>query len=154
MFIAEEKVQDVLANIWENRRAIPKSVNIRAYLYQAVKNEALDHIKHEEVVRKYEREIEIRFYNEANENKTQSLTKEGFVEAVQQAIEELPEQSQQIYKLSRTDGFTYPEIAQILDVSVKTVEYHISKALRILRDRLVKYLPALVFMQFLYQSVF
>lgn len=153
MFIAEEMVQDVLANIWEGRQALPTTGHFRTYLYQAVKNEALDHLKHEKVVQKYEQEVEIRLYNEVYEKETEPVTEEGFIEAVQQAIEELPEQSQKIYKLSRTDGFTYPEIADILGVSIKTVEYHISKALSILRDRLVKYLPAVVLLYFLHQVV-
>src|SRR5699024_2636598 len=58
MFIAEEMVQDVLANIWEGRATLPEILNLRTYLYQSVKNQALDHIKHEEVAKKYQQEVE------------------------------------------------------------------------------------------------
>lgn len=153
MFIAEELVQEVLANIWEGRAILPENLSLRTYLYQSVKNQALDYIKHEEVIQKYEQEVEIRLYNEGHESESEPITKAGFIEAVQRAIEELPKQSRQIYQLSRTDGFTYPEISEILNISIKTVEYHISNALSILRERLAKYLPVLIFAHIFSQLV-
>lgn len=143
MFIAEGLVQDVLATIWEKRATLPANLNLRTYLFQSVKNKALDYLKHEKVIKKHEQEVVVRLYQDVYETDTESITKEGFIEAVQEAIEDLPEQSRRIYKLSRTKGLTYPEIAKILDVSPKTVEYHISKSLSRLRVRLAKYLPVL-----------
>lgn len=150
MHIAEELVQDLFANLWEARAILTTTGNFRSYLYQSVKNQALDHLKHQEIVQKYEEEVEIRLYNQVYEQNDEEITKDGFIDAVRLAIEELPQRSRQIYKLSRTDGFTYPEIAEILGTSIKTVEYHISKALSILRERLAHFLPALLLVQILY----
>lgn len=143
MDIAEEFVQEVFAKIWEIRKELTPSVNIRSYLYTATKNQALDYLKHEDVIQKYEQEVELRLYDEVYEMEEKFSSKEHFIQAAQNAIEELPDHTRHIYKMSRNDGLTYREIASVLDISIKTVESHISKALRILRDRLVQYMPSL-----------
>lgn len=151
--IAEDLVQDVYATIWEKREQLETVGNIRSYLYRAVKNQALDWRKHEAVIEKYEQQIDLQLYDEPYETGPSHAAREGFTEAAQNAIENLPDHTRHIYKMSRSEGFTYPEIAHILDISVKTVESHISRALRMLRKRLAAYLPALVGMTLLYGIV-
>jgi RNA polymerase sigma-70 factor (ECF subfamily) len=65
---------------------------------------------------------------------------------IQQAIEKLPEQCRLVFKLSRFEELKYNEIAEQLDISVKTVENHIGKALKIMREQLKDYLPLLIVM--------
>jgi RNA polymerase sigma-70 factor (ECF subfamily) len=141
MALAEDFVQEVFASVWDIHQELGTVGNIRSYLYRSAKNQVLDHIKHEEVVRKYEEEARVQWYDkEITEDGGEPVTKEGFTEAVQDAIEDLPDKTRNIYKLSRKEGFTYREISGILDISVKTVEAHMSKALRILRERVAPYL--------------
>lgn len=141
MDIAEEFVQEVFAKVWEIRNELSSSVNIRSYLYKATKNQALDYLKHEDVIQRYEQEVELRLYDDVYEIEEKFSSKEHFVQVAQNAIEELPDHTRHIYKMSRNDGLTYREIANVLDISIKTVESHISKALRILRDRLGQFMP-------------
>jgi RNA polymerase sigma-70 factor (ECF subfamily) len=141
--IGEDLVQEVYATIWEKRDQLAAVGNIRPYLYRAVKNKALDYRKHEEVREKYERQVELQLYDTPYETAAAPRTNKGFTEAAQNAIEDLPDHTRHIYTMSRSEGLTYPEIAHILDISVKTVEAHISRALRMLRKRLAPYLPGL-----------
>ena len=150
---AEGLVQDVFANVWEKREELEPNTNIRSYLYTSVKNSGLDQIRHEEVVHKYRDEVKIELYIHHQESSGERITKKGFTEATQNAIEALPDQTRHIYKLSRKDGLTYSEIADILGLSVKSIEYHISKALQFLRNHLSDYLPALYLACVLYKVV-
>lgn len=144
MSIAEELVQDAFQHLWEFRKNLDPGGNLRTLLYQSVKNRALDHLKHQKVMDKYEYEIENRFYDQIHEPGRHAISFEDFEETVRQCIEDLSKSTRNVYKLHRMDGLTYLEIAEILDISVKTVEFHMSKALSILRDRLSKFVPALL----------
>src|SRR5699024_11181116 len=133
--ISEDLIQEVFADLWHHRRGLDPSRSIRLYLYQAVKNKALDYLDHQKVVRRYQEN-----YRNANRDivKQKSLQKEDerFITVVREAIYNLPPRTQQIYILHREDGLTYQEIARVMDVSVKTVEAHMGKALDTLRSEL------------------
>lgn len=138
--VAEDLVQEMFADVWYNREALDPNKSIKLYLYQAVKNKSFDYLKHEKVVRQYE--IEQRDVNE-DIDKQGSLQQddEQFIIAARNAIYNLPPRTQQAYILSREDGFTNREIAEIMDVTVKMVEAHISKALDTLRHQLRSRFP-------------
>lgn len=136
----EDIVQDVLITIWKKRECIDLNRSFRSYLYQCVRNKALDKIKHDEVVRRY-KPLLARIRNDRKENVKVELKDHEFYKETQQAIEKLPERARKVYKLHRKDGFTYKEIAFILDISPKTVESQMSRALKKLRDWLSEYLP-------------
>lgn len=141
--IAEEVVQDAFLSMWESRETLDSGQNIKSYLYQAVRNRALNYIKHEKVAERHNREIT--WINPEPATQIHSLDEESeFVRQVQQAISHLPEGARQIYKLSRKDGLTYQEIAEVLDISPKTVESQMSRALKMLRNTLSKFIPALI----------
>lgn len=150
---AEGLVQDVFASVWERRKELDPHINIQSYLYTSVKNSGLDQVRHEEVVNKYRDEVRMELYIHHQESTGERITKKGFNEAAQKAIEALPDQTRHIYKLSRKDGLTYPEIAEVLGLSVKSIEYHMSKALQFLRKRLSDYLPTLYLACVLYKIV-
>lgn len=140
--IAEELVQEVFTNVWEIKKQLDPEGTLRAYLYQSVKNRALDHIKHQEVVRRHLSEMA----QDTKETASPQRIPAGdtaFMKAARQAIEELPERARQVYKLHRKDGLTYSEIAQVMEISPKTVESQMSRALKILRNRLSGFLPIL-----------
>jgi len=130
---AEDVAQDVLLELWRRRENIVLETSLRAYLVRATRNRALNHLRHERVVRLADPEAVGR--TEAPPADRDLLERE--IDAVAaQAIRDLPARSREVFGLSREHGLTYAEIADVLDISIKTVEAHMGRALRALRERL------------------
>lgn len=139
--IAEELVQDTFLEAWEANESLDPDKNIRAYLYKNVRNKALNYVKHEHIANEHNQDID--WLNVAPITQLHNFSEgSGFVQAAKKAIENLPEGARHIYKLSRKDGLTYQEIAEVLDISLKTVESQMSRALKLLRRDLSQYLSA------------
>ncbi|WP_372634396.1 RNA polymerase sigma-70 factor [Fodinibius sp.] len=137
--ISEELVQEVFMAVWKSRKTLDPQKDIKSYLYQSVRNKALNYIEHEQLAEEYNREIE--WLSPAPVTQKHHYgEKSQFEKAAKKAIEHLPDRARQIYKLSRKDGLTYREIADVMDISVKTVESQMSRALKILRNSLSQYL--------------
>ena len=137
--VAEEIVQDVMLALWRRRDALPIEESLKAYLFRATRNRALNHLRHARVEREGEP------YATGPTMKAPAapslLVEEEIDVAVRGAIGELPERCREVFELSRVHGLRYAEIASALGISVKTVEAQMGKALRILRDRLAAWLP-------------
>lgn len=134
--VAEELVQDFFADIWENPKTFNITSSIRAYFYKAVRNSSLNYIKQKKVQEKYDPEW-ISMKKEAIMLEIEDKFREDKIrEAIKNAVENLPERSRMTYKLHRYDGLTYEEIAEVMDVSVKTVESQMTRTLKILRNKL------------------
>ncbi|SHF84352.1 RNA polymerase sigma-70 factor, ECF subfamily [Fodinibius roseus] len=141
--VAEELVQEVFADIWDNRKVWNPTSSLKLYLYQSVKHQALDYLKHEQVRDEYDPQ-----WREKREHPTIRLQdtrrEEQIRKAINKEIEALPPRSKMTYKLHRHDGLTYKEIAEVMDVSVKTVESQMTRTLKRLRKRLSYLLPFLL----------
>lgn len=141
---AEEIVQQVFFKLWERSKGLSISGSIAAYLYRAVYNESLNYLKHQKVQSGYEQ-----FFNHTmkNENDTagKRLSLKELETQLHRAMNELPEQCRTIFQLSRFEELRYREIADHLGISVKTVENQMGKALKILRTKLVEFLPLTIF---------
>ena len=144
--VCEEIVQDLFLNIWRRRDNLSPKGSIRSYLYKSARNGALDYLKHLEVQREYLKNYKLEKQLEWELLKLESAAgileeEEGveLSEAVRSAIASLPDQRRTIFLLSREDGLTYREIAEILDISVKTVETQMGRALATLRTLLAEY---------------
>jgi RNA polymerase sigma-70 factor (ECF subfamily) len=137
--VAEELVQDLFLRLWERRMDWKAELPSRSYLYQAVRNRALDHLKHERVV---DRGVRPSLYSgdAAQPAVDEELAGQSLEAALRVAIEQLPDRTRQVFVLSRGHGLSYAQIADALDVSVKTVEAQMARAFRLLRDRLRSYL--------------
>jgi RNA polymerase sigma-70 factor, ECF subfamily len=153
---AEWAVQEVFLWIWEKRRDWNVEGTLKTYLFRAVKYKCLDLLRHEEVKAKYIREHTYRQEKSvpAQIEIEAEFDEEKFKRLAQAAIEELPERTRIIYKMSRQEGLTYHEIADVLEISPKTVESQMSRALNILRTRLSKYLGVLLIVRKLTDSLF
>jgi RNA polymerase sigma-70 factor (ECF subfamily) len=138
--IAEEIVQEIFLKIWENRKNWILQYPVNIYLYRAVKNSALNCLKHEKVVKEWEKEQPRESFDQVIDPEEELYQKE-LLNAVQRAIELLPERCRLIFILHRQDGFTYAEIAFILNISIKTVETQMGRALKTLRRLLSPYFP-------------
>jgi RNA polymerase sigma-70 factor (family 1) len=141
--VAEGIVQDFFADIWENGEEMNIQGTIKTYFYRAVRNKSLNHIKHQEVKDKYDplwmeqkESPKLEFRDEKREQQIK--------QAIEEAIESLPERGKMVYKLHRFDGLTYEEIAEVMDISVKTVESQMSRSLKMLREKLAYLLPFII----------
>ncbi len=137
---AEEMVQNVFYKLWERKEHISVEQSVTAYLYRAVHNECLNFLKHTKVKAAYQAHAAHTY--QAQET-TDPATQRELQQKIDVAINELPEQCRTIFQLSRFEGLKYRAIANELGISVKTVENQMGKALRVLRSKLLDYLPVL-----------
>lgn len=132
--IAREIVQDLFVRLFEKRQVLTIDVSIKSYLFRSVYNSCINHIHQRNIrdkhIRNIAQEKELIDYPE-DEMNTVDLQKRIF-----DIIEQLPAKCKQIFKMNRFDGLKNDEIAQILNLSKRTVETQISKALKILRNKL------------------
>ncbi len=145
---AEEVVQSTFLSIWEKHDSIDIKVSLKSYLYRAVHNSCLNKIKHSKVKKAhsdYKMSSNNVFDNDASEN----LISKELEHQIEVAINALPPKCAMVFKLSRFENLSYAEIAEQMDISVKTVENQMIKALRVLRVELKDYLPALIWLLFL-----
>ena len=136
---AEEVVQDVLLELWRRRETLTLEQSLRAYLFQATRNRALNYLRRQRVEARGEPTIAAAM---PSPEPADSEVREGELnEAIQAAIAGLPDRCRQVFELSRVEGLKYSEIATELGISVKTVEAQMGKALRVMRERLAPWLP-------------
>jgi RNA polymerase sigma-70 factor, ECF subfamily len=136
---AEEMVQNVFFKLWERTENLTISGPVEAYLYRAVHNEALNYIKHLKIRKEHQLYVSHRMKGE-NEGAAKKLRAKELEARLSEALNDLPEQCRTIFQLSRFEELRYREIAERLNISVKTVENQMGKALRILRTKLVDFL--------------
>jgi len=141
--ISENIVQDVFVSVWQRRSNLNPEKEIKTYLYTAARNEALKHLRHLNVEKKsYDRIVES--YPETKHDI--ELEGKEIGDSINKAIDELPEKCREIFKLNRFENLKYAEIAEVLNISVKTVETQIGRALKKLRKQLKPLLPLLMFL--------
>ena len=147
-FEAENIVQDVFLKLWEKRASLPVDLNLQAYLLTMLKNQCMDFLRHRKVVEEHFVDWEIVEQQEAafnyyaiNQFDPEQADVESLERLVEKAINDLPEQCRRVFELSRYEGLKYKEIAERLGISVKTVETHISNALKMLRITLKDLFP-------------
>jgi RNA polymerase sigma-70 factor (ECF subfamily) len=136
--VAEEIVQDVFYNIWKNRNTLRISSSWQSYLYRAVYNNSMMHIR--KMRREYPMEEQLAFHLQAQAgNPADAMEYEEIAAMISTTLQELPERTREIFELNRLEGLKYREIAERLSISVKTVEANMGKALKALRTSLKKY---------------
>ncbi|WP_439582519.1 RNA polymerase sigma-70 factor [Dyadobacter bucti] len=136
--IAEEVVSDVFVKLWKNREQIEVHTSFQAYIYRAVRNQALDYLKlriHRQNERDSLESVQWNMTHADHFSPADELSFNEFYEHVEGCIQALPRQCQLIFRLSREEGLRYRDIAERLAISVKTVETQMSRALKVLRER-------------------
>ena len=131
---AEEIAQDVFVKFWEKCDSLAPESSIKSYLYRSIHNSCLNALKHEKVKDAYKEHI-IKFL-ESTTTEEKETDQDHLRERISTEVDKLPPRCSEIFKLSRYDGLKYHEIAEHLDISVKTVEVQMGKALRVLRETL------------------
>ena len=142
---AEEIVQQVFFKLWERKDQLEITQSLKAYLYRSVYNECLNHLKHQKV-RQAHKSHTLHTSSEATEGVTKTLYARELETKIGEALQELPEQCRTIFQMSRFENLKYREIAAQLNLSIKTIENQMGKALKIMRTQLMEYLPMVIFM--------
>ncbi len=139
---AEEIVQDIFVKFWEKREQITVDLSIKNYLFRSVKNSCLNIIKHNKTRAQYAQHI----LAEAEKNNfSDNYIEVDLAKKIEESIESLPEKRREIFRMSREEGLKYREIAEKLQLSVKTVETQMSLAFKHLRNKLKNYNTFLFF---------
>ena len=133
---ARDIVQEFYLHLFDSRHSISIQTSLKSYLYSGVRNRCLNHVKHEQVKEKHRNmsRSEAGVYDPDLEEIMDALELEA---RVYEIVSTLPEKCRQIYIMSRVDGKRNREIATELNLSIRTVETQISKALKFLRDSLL-----------------
>ena len=139
---AENAVQDVMLYIWEKRESLIIRNSVSTYLYNAVKNHCLSLMNRGIIKEKVMNSIQKAMRD--NYDDTDSCTAEELYRKYEEAIRSLPESMRDAFEKSRFGNMKFKEIANEAGVSVKTVEYRIYGAVKILRAKLKDYLPFFV----------
>jgi len=146
--VAEDVTVDVFVRIWERRAEWKLRGSPRGYLYAAVRNEALVHLRRR-------RMVESAHADAARDERHPGMGAPAapadaqvqaneLAEAADRAILQLPERTQEAYVLHRKHGLSYAEVAATMEISVRTVEVHISRAFKALRTHLGAFLSLLL----------
>lgn len=141
--MAEEIVQDLFFKMWVKREELNINVSIKSYFYISLRNHALNYINRLKIQDRYNQFVEIRTKNEVD-YPIDVLEEKDMERIMKQAIALLPEKRREIFEMSRFEELKYSEIAEKLNVSVKTVESQMSKALEHMRKVLAKYLALII----------
>jgi RNA polymerase sigma-70 factor, ECF subfamily len=140
---AKGLVHEAFIAMWEKFETLPADANFRSYLYTAVRNRSLNHIRDKKKQVMID-QVPEQMLSVENDH---LIAKELELE-IEMAIQSLPEKCRIVFELNRLEGLKYSQIAEKMAISVKTVEAHMSKALGILRERLGEFLSILFFMIF------
>lgn len=139
--VAKDVVQEVFVKLWQNRDRLDFGDQIKHYLFKATSHTALNHLRSARKLVPAETEHFAHLFASAG---VDDLQYKEFELKVRSAIDRLPPKCKTIYLLSRQEGLKYQEIADTLDISVKTVENQMGIALEKLREDLKAYLPPLM----------
>ena len=128
---AEEIVEDVFVRIWQQKETLPAIRNLRVYLYTATKNTSLNYLskKARESIAEPFDHIHIELGG-SDITPEQILITAEMYQKVQKAVEALPPRCKMIFKLVREDGLRYKEIAEILNISVNTIDVQMAIAVK------------------------
>lgn len=135
---ARDVIQEVFIRLWSNRGKINEETNLEAFLFAVAKNTIISAFRKKISEKEYLEQL--RFLVVKNSSDTEKQVDYTLLnEKVQQLIHSLPEQRQRIYLLSRGKGYSNKSIAEELHISLKTVEDHLTKARKYLKENLKEY---------------
>jgi len=141
----EDAVQQCFIRLWDNRASVGEIKSIKSYMYRAVYNACLNKLQHKKTVQAYKtqvaQELEGIYFSEFDN----TLPNEKF-ERILNALATLPEKNREVFTLRFVDGLSTKAVSKKLNITVRTVETHVSKALRLLRNELK--VPLILFFSF------
>jgi RNA polymerase sigma-70 factor (ECF subfamily) len=137
---AREVAQEVFIKIWEGREDIDPEKSLKSYLFKIAQNFSLNKLRKKKVETRYLEILKLVYIEHGEFSFYESLFVRELEDELTTAINSIPPKCKKVFELSRIDGLNYSQIADVLNISVKTVEAQITKALKILRVKLKDYL--------------
>jgi RNA polymerase sigma-70 factor (family 1) len=139
---AMEIVQDVFLDLWLRRTQV-EITDLERYLFSAIKYKVLDFFKKEFQRKRYIELVQFSLSDHSSDTE-ETLAFNELTQSVMDCIDKLPEKTKKIFELNRLQHTSPDEISQLLNIPLRTVEYHITQGLRALRLSLKDYLPVLL----------
>lgn len=143
--IAEDLVHDVLFRIWQQRAQWKIRDTLATYLFAAVRNGAINYLRHELVERRWRARAAVQpadaEWHRPGERADTAVELSDLDRAIARTVERLPPRCRQVFVLSREHGLSYAEIAAVMEISPKTVQIQMGRALKALRAALKPFLP-------------
>lgn len=139
---AEDVVQDVFVDLWKRKDTVTVGDQIQAFLYRAVYTRALNVLKHRDIQNSYEAVVaeinrkRVEYYQPDSNDVVKRIEDSELRKQLTEAINELPDKCKMVFRLSYLHDMKNKDIAETMGVSLRTVEAHMYKALKYLRDRL------------------
>ena len=140
--ISKEIVHSVFVKLWDKRETLDVSDNLKPYLFRSVHNYSLNYIRDN---KKFKQDVDWNRVENENLSEQDPLEQQQLSEKINSAINLLPERCKQVFLLSKFDNLKYKEIAEKLNISIKTVEAQMSKALSVLRKELKDLIKLIIF---------
>src|SRR6187402_190325 len=128
--IAEEVYDDVMMNIWNKKKELNQINNFTVYLYVSVKNTSLRYLTRSNKISNVNIDEITTDIQDLTPTAHEQLIALEFIDKINTTIAQLPPQCKLVFKLVKEDGLKYKEVAEILDISIKNVEYHMGNALK------------------------
>jgi len=138
--LVEDLAQEVFVRFWEKRHTLTINSSLNGYLRRMAINEALGYLRRKKV---FIEELDPQVNRELAPDVEKQLLHSELEHQIRAAIDNLPPRCRTVFQLSRFEEMTYQEIADHLEISIKTVENQMGKALRVLREQLHQYLNLL-----------
>ena len=144
---AEEIVQEIFYTVWKHRDRLDENKSLYHYLFTSVKNRSLNFLETKKSRSKHSELMRYLYIQEATDGDSSyhALLAKELEKDFNQALEYLPQECRRIFELSRFEGLKYQEIAVKLNISIKTVETQMSRALSKLRLQLIDHLTVVIF---------
>ncbi len=136
---AEDTVQEFFYNFWKNRESFTPKLSLNAYLYRSITNNALRHREHMAIRRTYTEHVLSGVSETEFADVPENVEMSDLKKAINATLQQMPERCSQVFRMNRFEGKKYREIAEILSISVKTVEADMGKALQMFRKSLEEY---------------
>lgn len=133
---ADEVISNVFISIWKNRARFDKIENFDAYVFRSVKNKSLSYLRDLHRLQIKELDIEETVLTKTVHSPESTLINSELRKVILEALDDLPPRCRLVFELVKQDGFKYKEVAELLDVSVNTVENQMGNAMSKLRDKL------------------
>ena len=141
---SEDIVQEVFLKVWNKRSELDENGSIQTYLFVCTRNSCLNWLKHRKTEDAYARIMAIVYEDsEGIVTPYESLIADDIEKDFRQVLDELPVQCRRVFELNRFEGLKYHEIAAHLNISIKTVETQMSRALVKMRFQLKKHIATL-----------
>lgn len=155
---AEDVVQDAFVELWEKRNEVDFGDSIHTFMYRSVYFKAINMIRHKSVENNYSQTLidiyqkKIDYFHPDENDTIRKMENKETHKEIFAVIESLPEKCKEVFKLSYLHEMKNKEIAEVLNISLRTVEAHMYKALKLLRANLSHLMPIILWLQLFFMK--